>query len=471
MALNNHYDENKRKLNTILRVDSSFDLIERPLIIAGRKASLYLIDGFVKEEIMEKIIEFFFSIKPKELSQARTAQEFTDRFISYTDIGIQNDEQKIATAVLSGTIALIIDGYQEAVMIDARVYPIRSVEEPEDDRVLRGSRDGFVETLVFNTSLIRRRIRDTSLTMELVSVGKRSKTDVILCYLENKADLTLVKRLKQRLSELDINSLTMCQESIVEALINRRWWNPFPKVRYTERPDVASSAILEGKVILIVDNSPAVMMLPTTIFDFSQESNDFYFPPVVGTYLRLVRIFIFLTTLFFTPIWYLLVKNPQFLPPWLEFIQISDAVNIPIIIQLLLIEVAIDGLKMASLNTPPALSNSFSVIGALILGEFAVEAGWLAPEIIFYMAFVAIANFTQPSFELGYAFKLNRMLLLLLIFLFNLWGFIAGLVILVLQLVLNRTVSGKSYLYPLIPFNGKELAAVFIRRRIHKDNS
>ena len=167
-------------------------------------------------------------------------------------------------------------------------------------------------------------------------------------------------------------------------------------------------------MLVVCDTSPQVMILPTSIFDFMQETNDFYFPPLTGTYIRIVRHVVFWLTLFLTPTWYLLIRHPEFLPAWLNFILPTETGRIPIIAQLFLVEFMIDGLRMASLNTPSMLSNSLSVVGGLILGDFAVQIGWLIPEVILYMAFVAIANFTQRSYELGYAFKFMRMGLLLL---------------------------------------------------------
>ena len=213
------------------------------------------------------------------------------------------------------------------------------------------------------------------------------------------------------------------------------------------------------------------MILPTTIFDFIQDTNDFYFPPLVGTYLRLVRGIVFFLTLFLTPIWYLLMQNPEMIPPWLEFVRIKEPNMVPIIIQLFVIEIMIDGVKLASLNTPGALNNAFGMVGALLLGEFAITAGLFVPEVMLYMAFVAVANFTQPSYELGYAFKLFRMLFLLLTWLFNLWGFAAGVILMFVVLLTTKTISGRSYFYPLIPFDGKALWALMVRRPITRYNA
>ena len=369
---------------------------------------------------MEKILEYLMKLTPEEMRDRRSAEDFSRHFMSYVEVSLAADIPAVITAVLSGTLALLIEGYDQAVMIDARTYPARGVEEPEDDKVLRGAHDGFVETLIFNTALIRRRIRDPQLTMEYLQVGSTSKTDLVLCYMDERVNHKQLRDLRDKLKGIDIPSLTMGQESLAECLLRRQWYNPFPKVRYTERPDCASANVAEGKILLIVDNSPAVMILPTSIFDFIQDTNDFYFPPLVGTYLRFVRGIVFFLTLFLTPIWYLLMQNPDMIPPWLEFVRIKEPNTVPIIIQLLVIEIMIDGVKLASLNTPGALNNAFGMVGALLLGEFAITAGLFVPEVMLYMAFVAVANFTQPSFELGYAFKLFRMLFLILTALFNL---------------------------------------------------
>ena len=256
----------------------------------------------------------------------------------------------------------------------------------------------------------------------------------------------------------------MGHESLAECLIKQRWYNPFPKIRYTERPDSAAAQLLEGSVLIICDNSPEVMILPTTIFDFMQETNDFYFPPLTGTYIRVVRHVVFFMTLYMVPLWLLLVSNPFLIPSWLEFIVPQEVGRLPLVAQILLVEFIIDGLRMASLNTPNMLSNSLSVVGGLILGDFAVDIGWLIPEVILYMAFVAIANFTQRSYELGYAFKFMRILLTVLTAAFNIWGFGIGSALVLILLVTNKTVNHKRcYLYPIIPFNFKAFKSLFVR--------
>ena len=429
------YTETIDRLSRKLRVDASFDLMSRPVSIGGRLSTLYFVDGFTKDEVLAKMLQYLTKLTPEDVSGITSADEFATRYITYTEVVLTADFDRVVTAVLSGTTALVVEGLDEVILIDARTYPVRGVEEPETDRVLRGSRDGLVETLVFNAALIRRRLRDPALTMEVIQVGRISSTDVCICYMADRVDQAYLKKVRQRLKSITIPALAMGQESLAECLLRGQWYNPFPRIRYTERPDSAAAGIAEGQIILLVDNSPAAMVLPTSIFDFSQDTNDFYFPPIVGSYLRFVRGLIFVATLLLTPIWYWLMQNPDRIPPALEFIRIEELGNIPLIAQILLVELLIDAIKLAALNTPSSLSNALSLVGALVFGEFAVQAGIFSSELLAYMAFVAIASFTQPSHELTYAFKLFRIFFLLLTWLFHGWGLLAGMVIMLVVLV------------------------------------
>ena len=396
---------------------------------------------------------------------------FTSGFITFSETNVSFDVEDIVTSVLLGKTLFLLEGAEGAALIDAKDYPSRGVGEPEDGKVLRGSHDGFVEAVVPNMALLRRRIRDPALTLERHQVGGRSQTDVALVYMKGEANEQHLRQLRQKLDSIDVRSIAMSQESIAECIVPKQWWNPFPKIRYTERPDVATACIMEGDVVVMVDNSPSALLLPTTLLRFTEEINDYYFPPLIGSYLQIVRMAVLLLTLFVTPVWYLLVKNPDTLHENLHFLLIQDEYYVPLILQLLLVELIIDVLKLASLNTPDVLSNSFSMIGALILGDFAVQARWLVPEVLVYMAFVAIANYAQHSYEMGYATKLCRMLLLILIWLFDLWGLLAGVVAILVMMAVTKPLVGKGYLYPLIPFDGKKLKRLLYRAPISKDNS
>ena len=465
------YTSNITLLDNELRLNASFDVVGREIKIDKRNAKLYFIDGFCKDEIMVKIMTYFMNAEEKEMKSLKTTREFANRYVPYVETDIHAKVSDFVKAVLSGAIGMVVEGYPEAVMIDARTYPVRSVGEPENDRVLRGPHDGFVETLVFNTALIRRRIRDTNLTMEIHSVGKKSKTDVVICFMQGRVNEKMLNALRKKLDSISVNSLSMSQQSLIDCLVPKQWLNPFPKVRYTERPDAVAASVLEGSMVVLTDNSPAAMIIPSGIFDFLQDTNDYYMSPVIGSYMRIIRMFIFAMTMLLIPIWLLLIQNPDYIPEWLNFIKIEEEYTLPIVAQLFIVEVVIDAIKLASINTPQSLSGSFGVIGALVLGEFAVSAGWFVPEVVLYMAFVALTNFTQPSFELGYAFKLFRMMLIALIALFNVWGFAAGILIVVIEIATTRTVTGQCYLFPLIPFNGSSLLSLLLRRPLNNKNN
>ncbi|HJD33165.1 MAG TPA: spore germination protein [Candidatus Mediterraneibacter tabaqchaliae] len=438
------FEDNIRYMNEILPVNESFDLIRREMEIGGKASVFYYIDGFIKDEAMLKIMDSFLSVSEEDMPE--DAEGFIRKNVPYVEVDILEDFDQVIRNVLSGPAVLFINGYKECIAIDCRTYPARSVDEPDKDRSLRGSRDGFVETIVFNTALMRRRIRDPHLVMEMTEAGQTSRTDIALCYMNDRVDPELLKNLKDRIESLKIDDLRMNQQSLAEALFKRKWFNPFPKFKFTERPDTAAACLLEGKVVILVDNSPSAMILPTSILDMIEEANDYYFPTVTAVYLKVTRALITIATVFFTPLYLLFMQNQDWLPEAFEFVAVRDTVNIPLIFQFLLLELSIDGLRLAAMNTPTMLSTPLSVIAGIVMGEFSVQSGWFNSEVMLYMAFVAVANYTQPNFELGYALKFMRLMLLVLTAVFDLYGFIIGCILVLCFLVFNKTLSGRNYL-------------------------
>ena len=437
-------DKNVDYMNQMLPVEDSFDIVQRDIQIGGKDATFYFIDGFTKDESMLKIMDSFFNIKEGDMP--KDAAAFATTCIPYVEVDVIGDFDQIFRNLLSGVTCLFIDGYQACLAIDCRTYPARSVDEPDKDKSLRGSRDGFVETIVFNTALMRRRIRDRHLVMKMLEVGESSRTDVALCYMDDRVDQELLKNLNYRIRDIKVDDLRMNQQSLAECLFKRKWYNPFPKFKFTEWPDTAAACLLEGKVVILVDNSPSAMILPTSILDIIEEANDYYFPTLTGMYLKISRALITFLTIFLTPVFLLFMQNLSWLPKIFAFVAVKDTVNIPLIFQLLMLEVAIDGLRLATLNTPSMLSTPLSVIAGLVMGEFSVKSGWFNAEVMLYMAFVAVANYTQPNFELGYALKFMRLELLVLTAVFNWIGFLAGTVIVICSICFNKTLSGRSYL-------------------------
>ncbi|MGO5052080.1 spore germination protein [Lachnospiraceae bacterium LCP25S3_G4] len=436
--------ENTTYLSEILPIQKSFDVIQRDLVIGEHQSSFYFVDGFSKDEAMLKIMTALFGVKAEDMPKSAT--EFSNLIIPYGEVDIITDFDQVLKNVLSGVTCMFIDGYENCIAIDCRTYPARSVEEPEKDKSLRGSRDGFVETIVFNTALIRRRIRDPHLVMSMHEIGDSSRTDVVVCYMEDRVDQGLLDNLHNRLLDIKADALPLNQQSLATQLFKRKWFNPFPKFKFTERPDTAAACLLEGKVLILVDNSPSAMVLPTSILDVIEEANDHYFPTITDVYLKISRALITFATVFLTPVFLLLMQNVTWIPKTFEFVMLKDMVNIPLVFQLLILELAIDGLRLAALNTPSMLSTPLSVIAGIVMGEFSVKSGWFNSEVMLYMAFVAVANYTQPNFELGYALKFLRLALLILTALFNWIGFLIGCIIVVCSIVFNKTLTGKSYI-------------------------
>ena len=457
--MENEYKRHVEEIASALRVDESFDIVRRYLSVGEDEVCFFYVDGFTKDSEMQRLMQFM--LTKTEID----GLESLIRTIPYIEVEGAQKASDIVRGVLSGQTAILSSAFPgSAVLVDARTYPARTTAEPDTDRVMQGARDGFVETLVMNTALIRRRIRDPALTMRHFNLGGASATDVVMCYMEGVADKKLVESVAEKLSSIKPRGMCLGYQSLSESLIRRGWLNPFPKIRTTERPDAAAAQALEGSVLIICDTTPQVMILPTSVFDYIQQTDDYYFPPLTGTYLRLVRTAILLLSVIITPLWYLCVEYSSTLPEPLLFLVPDDPGALPIILQLLLVEAALDGLKIASMNTPDMLSNSLSVVGALILGDYAVGVGWLCEDVILYMAFVAIANFAQQNAELGYAFKYVRVIMLLLVYFLGVWGFGIGFLIFAVLLATNRTVSGaRGYLYPLIPFDPKALLHLLFR--------
>lgn len=456
-------NENMALFEKSVRVDYNFDILRRKIIMGGKQAGFYFIDGFVQEDMVEKLMQFFYSLKPENLKDIDT---FLEEGMPYTEVEKSSVLTDVIKSFLSGMTVLYIDGFDECILIDCRTYPMRSVTEPWKDRVLRGARDGFVETIVHNAALLRRRVRDTRLSLEMFQVGECSKSDVAVCYISDKADMKLVDDIKKRIKSIVVDALTMNLESLAECLFEHKWIDPFPKFKYSERPDTAAAAILDGNVVIMVDNSPAVMIIPTSVFDMIEEPDDYNFAPVIGTYLRWSRFVFTMVCMFLTPVWLLLLNNPQWIPDWLDFVTISDDITVPVIFQLLILEMSVDGLKMAAVNTPSLLSTPLSVVAGIVVGEYAVSSGWFNPESMLYMAVVTVGTYSQASFEMGYAMKFLRITELILTQIFGLYGFIIGIIIVICTIAFNKTISGKSYIYPLIPWDWEQLKRRVFRLRL-----
>lgn len=453
-------EQNVNLLNEVLGVGQSFDVICRRLKYAGRDFALYFVDGFAKDDILNRIMDHLATLEQTTL-MVDPIQKLVETEISYLEVETVTEVEKIVTAVLSGQLALIMDGKAEAILIDARTYPARGPDEPDIERVVRGSRDGFVETIIFNTALTRRRLRDPSLRMEYMQVGTRSKTDICLSYIADIADPELVDQLRESIKKIKVDGLPMAEKSLEEYLFKRHW-NPYPMVRYTERPDVAAVHLLEGHVLIYVDTSPSVLIAPTTFFHHVQHAEEYRQKPSVGAFLRWVRLIAMLVSLFMLPLWFLLAMEPQLLPESLKFIGPEKAGKISLFWQIMIAEVGVEVLRMASIHTPSPLATALGLVAAILLGQIAVDVGLLTSEVILYVAVAVIGTFATPSYEMGLANKLVRIFFIIMVALFKLPGLIIGILIWLILLARIKVLD-TPYLWPLYPFNGKALLDVLVR--------
>lgn len=461
------YNELIKELKKKVPVGESFDLLERKLDIGGKDATMFFVDGLVDGGMMQRVIFSLFSLTPEKVSKAETADDFLKSNMPFLDALVITDLDAAIKYMYSGLVPLFISGYSGIIIIDCRDYPLRGIEEPSKEKSLRGSKDGFVESMMTNIALIRRRIRDNNLIFKVFCIGEITKTDVSMAYMKNKADMGMVKKLQDSLNSLRIEGLTVTEQTLVEKLIGKKpgRFNPFPKVRYAQRPDIIAAHVEEGKIAVIVDNSPTVILIPAGIFDFVQDVDDYYFPVLTGNYFRLLRIANILVILFATPMYLLFAEGDIPVHEAIKFFITEEDFAIGIFWQFILLELAVDGLKLASLNTPESLGMSLSVIGALILGEFSVSSGWFVPQTILCMAVVALASFTQPSIELGYAVKFVRVLMLTGAHFLGWPGMAGAFVLSLIVMATTKTLVGTSYLYPLIPWEGSKLKKLIFRTK------
>lgn len=464
MREGNSFDKTVEGLSDKLGIGVSFDVVRRDMKIANKKASLFFVDGFVKDDIMLWIMSILQDLDREEILPD-TLNKLIASKIPYVECDSTEDIEEAEYSILSGSVALFVESIKEIIIIDARTYPARGPEEPDLEKVTRGSKDGFVETVVFNTSLIRRRLRDPNIRFELIKVGNRSQSDVVIAYIEDIANKDLVEDLRQKLKDIETEALGMGVKTVEEFILGRGW-NPFPQARFTERPDVTAAHLLEGHVAVLVDTTPSAMILPATVFHFTQHAEDYYQNPTVGTYIRWVRLLTILISFILSPLWLLFATNQELLPQALKFIGPDETGQIPLLIQFIVLELGLDILRIASIHTPTALSTSLGIIGALLLSEFAVDVGWFIPETVLYMAIVGIGMFATPSIEFAMAIRIFRLILLILTGVFGLYGFIAGILIMAIVLLTTRSFGGTHYLWPLIPFNKRALGTIVMRKPI-----
>lgn len=461
--LHRHIDDNKSELDHQLGVGVTYDVAVHEFIVAEKKLLLYYINGFADSQLVTMIMRDLNDLKDRDW-QTDVFDDLYHKYIPYFQLATVKTTDEFIDKLLVGQVGIIIDGETRGIIIDAKIFPGRTPEEPDTERIVRGAHDGFTETLVINTALTRRRIRDERLRFEVVQIGQRSKTDVAIAYIKDVANPKLVDEIKERLQNIKVDGIPMAEKTVEEFIIGKSW-NPFPLVRYTERPDVVAIHLLEGHVLLFVDTSPSVMITPTTYFHHVQHAEEFRETPVVGAYLRWVRFLGILASIFLLPLWILLVMHPGYVPDSLDFIGLKKTGSIPLLVQFLIAEIGLDLMRMAAIHTPTPLATAMGLIAAILIGEVAINVGLFAPEVILYIAVAAIGTYATPSYELGLANRLTRIFLVLMTGIFALTGLMAGLAAILIVLALTRSLN-TPYLWPFIPFNYKAFKDTLIRMPI-----
>lgn len=444
-------------------MDISFDVVLREFKIGRKKVAFIFIDGFADSDIITLIMQTLLEAKQEEVVPD-TLEKITSKLLPFGEISIIDNLEEAVKEVLAGPLVFLIDGEQKIIAVDTRRYPSREPDEADIEKVTRGSRDGFVETLLFNVTLIRRRIRDPRLRTESFKLGRRSLTEVALLYIEDIVNPEILEKIRDKLLKIDVDGLPMAEKS-VEEFITEGFWNPFPEIRYTERPDVAAVHLLEGHVCILVDTSPSVMIAPVTLFHHLQHAEEFRHNPIVGVYIRWVRILGVFTSVFLVPLWLILVEYRDLLPEILAFIGPKETPTIPLFIQFILANLGLDLLRMASIHTPSPLATALGLVGALLIGDIAVTVGVFVPEVLLYISLVAIGVFSTPSWELSLANRLVQFFLLALTGLFNIYGLIAGVLIIFYRLASTRSL-GIPYLWPLLPLDVRALFSVLVRKPV-----
>lgn len=463
MKLTTSLKENIAAAHTLLPIGDSFDIITRELSLGDTPAYLLGINGMCKTDVLQRIFSDLQNPVYMRDNVVEQLKRYMSARIGYAQVQLESDWDNLLRQLLSGPVVLLVDGFDRALVLDVRSYPARGISEPDAEPVLRGARDGFVETMLFNANLIRRRIRSPRLTFRLCCVGSDSKTDVALAYVDDLADPGLVERISQSLSGLKVSSLTMGAKSLEELLVKKRWYNPLPSMHLTERPDVACSYLMEGHVLLIVDNSPTVLILPCSIFQFTQSPDDYYSSPLVGSYFRLARFACILVSLILMPLYLLLTAYFPDISAQYHLLDSADAGPVTIFFYVLAVEFILDLFKYSAAHSTSRFSGSLSIVGGLIIGDIAVELNWASVEVLFYAAVTLLATLSLSSTEFADGLRLYRLFLILVTGLCGLWGFVIGLALVCLSVATTPTYGSYSYLWPLFPFNWQALKTLLLR--------
>lgn len=446
------------KVKDLIGFNNTFDFNER--IIKNNNYSFSLLyNAFLTNSLkLTMLVNDFISIKA-QITNCNFTEVIANSFACESLI-ISDDYTELAKSVLNGDLVIMMKENSKGVIIDLKDYPARSLSEPDSEKVVRGSRDGFTENLSVNIGLIRRRIKDGNLVMKCFEIGKVSKTKVVLLYLNKVINEKVKHTIEYRLQSLRVNELTLTDKALEELLLNNTY-TPYPLIKYTERPDTLSMHLYQGMFGIIVDTSPSAIIGPVSIFDHLQHAEEFRQTVIAGTYLRIIRFIGILFSFFSVPIW-LALSSINYSIPFFSYLFLSDVPFNQLFFQVIIAEIAVELIRMASIHTPNALATSMGLISGLILGDMAIKVGIVKEQIVILSAISAIGSYITPSYELSLASKISKIFIILMVFILKIPGLIISILILIIYLACLKSFT-RPYLYPLIPFNLHDLIKQMVR--------
>ncbi|WP_442595798.1 spore germination protein [Neobacillus sp. D3-1R] len=465
-----HLDHNIEVIHNLL--GDSVDIVKREFVFHGKKeikAVCFYTDGLVNTQGVERLIEYLI-YKTAESSRRNEMihdSNFTEEMIKHLIVNPSIKVVKVVEdgidGVLSGDTLIFLDGSNQPLLLSSRGWDTRSVSEPVTEQVVRGARDGFTENIRSNTALVRRRIRNPNFRLEAINLGKKTQTDINIAYIKGVVREGLVEEVKERLKKIKIDAIL--ESGYVEELIADAPYSPFTTVQSTERPDKVAAEILEGKVAIFVDNTPFVLVVPTYFWQYLQASDDYYAKFYTGSFFRLVRYFAFIISLTLPSIYVMLASFHQEMIPTPLALTIAsgrEVVPFPVLLEALIMEIAFELMREAGLRMPKPVGQAVSIVGSLIIGQAAVQAGMVSPFMVIVVAVTGIASFAIPNYAASFSIRLIRFPLLLASGTLGLLGFAAAFSILAIHALSIRS-FGESYLAPATPFQPSDQKDSIIR--------
>jgi len=451
-------DENISYLKEILK-DAS-DIVYREFNIGQWKAAISYIDGMADKEIINNFILESVMLRSERVNNV---MDIKNNILTVSDMKEILKFSEGVNALMSGETIMFIEGIPAIYVIATRSWPARGVSEPSGETVIRGGRDGFTETIRFNTALIRRRIRDTRLKFVSKSIGVRSKTDVVISYIDDIVNKDILQKVMERIDKINIDAVL--DSGYIEQLIEDNKWSPFPQMQSTERPDVVAGALYEGRVAILVDNSPFAIIAPATFPSLFQTPDDYYQRWMNSSMLRIIR-FLAIFIGMIMPALYVAVTSfhVSIIPTKLAYsIAASrEGVAFPAFVETLIMEVAMSFLIEAVVRLPKAIGSTIGIVGGLIIGQAAVSAGIVSPIMIIIVSVTSIASFITPNYELSSALRISRFFLIILATIMGLYGISLGLIIILIHLAKLQS-FGIPYLSPIVHPHKKDFKDIFIR--------